>query len=698
MDWRSPRVRLFIIAGVVVLWMGAALGRLAYLQLFCYSDYLARAERQQQRIVEISPRRGILYDRNLHELAMSTSVDSLFAVPSEIKDHEMVARFLSRVLNASQDELESKLAGSSTFVWIERKLSPEKVERIKQMNLRGIYFVKERERFYPKNQLASHVLGYVDIDEKGLGGIEYSLDSQIRGRPGRMMVLADARRRWFDSSEQGAEAGSNVVLTLDQNVQFIAEKELARAIQDTHAIAGSIIIEDPATGEILAMANQPTFNPNARSEASVDARMDRAVAAMYEPGSVFKIVTLAAALEEGITNPEEVVDCQNGAIYVAGHRIRDHKSFGLLTVSQVLAKSSDVGAIKIGLRLGAPKLYDYIRAFGFGVPSGIDLPGEAKGKLRRLENWTPVSVGSISMGQEVGVTAIQLISSMNVIANGGLWIRPHIVRGMRRDTTFVPATGQPEPRRVIRANTAATLRSMLEGVVLEGTGTKARLDGYTAAGKTGTAQKFDPATGHYSLRQTIASFVGFAPINTPAVTILITLDSPVGLVEGGDTAAPVFKRVAEQVLSYMGIPQDAPLGPRSRRASTRPGASTSEADVSDFDPSQMESATAPADLVAPPQHSSASIAHAPTLALVEGEAVTVPALSGKTVREVSVDCARLGITPVLVGTGVALEQDPVPGATVRRGSRVTVRFGRPSHGAALPPAHPPGGQSMDRRP
>jgi cell division protein FtsI (penicillin-binding protein 3) len=286
---------------------------------------------------------------------------------------------------------------------------------------------------------------------------------------------------------------------------------------------------------------------------------------------------------------------------------------------------------------------------------------------------------------------------MNVIANGGLWVRPHVVRGMRNESSFIPATGQPEPRRVIRANTAATLRSMLEGVVLEGTGTKARLDGYTAAGKTGTAQKFDPATGHYSASQTIASFVGFAPINTPAVTILITLDSPVGLVEGGDTAAPVFKRVAEQVLSYMGVPQDAPLSPRFQRASLQAGAPNSEADVSDFDPTQMESATAPADVVAPPPQRTPLNAPAPTLALVEGEAVTVPQLSGKTVREVSVDCARLGISPVLVGTGVALEQDPVGGTTVRRGSRVTVRFGRPPHDTSSPPAHPSGGQQLDRR-
>ncbi len=687
MDWRSPRVRLLLVAGVIVLWMGAAFVRLAYLQLFCYSDYLNRADRQQQRIVEVSPRRGVLYDRNFHELAMSLTMESCYAMPGEITDQDMVARLLAGVLDTSPEDISAKLASSSSFVWIARKLPAEKAERIKEMGLRGVYFVPERQRFYPKQQLASHVLGYVDIDEKGLGGIEYALDSEIRGRPGRMMVLTDAHQRWFDGSEKGAEAGSNVVLTLDQNIQYIAEKELAQAIRDTRAISGTVLVEETSTGRLLGAANWPTFNPNSRADASSEARMNRAITALYEPGSVFKIVTLAGAIEEGITNPDEVVDCQMGSIYVAGHLIHDHKPFGLLTIAQVLAKSSDVGAIKMGLRLGAPKLYDYIRAFGFGATTGIDLPGEGHGMLRRVENWTPVSVGSISMGQEVGVTAIQLISAMNAIANGGIWVKPHVVLGMKNDAKFF-STEQIETRRAISAQTAATMRSMLEGVVLEGTGPKARLDGYSIAGKTGTAQKIDPATGRYSQSKTIASFVGFAPINNPAVTILVTLDSPVGLHEGGEVSAPVFKRVAEQVLAYLNVPQDAPVNPHLQRASFHDDAERSDADVSDFDPAQMESANTPADIVAMPPRRSSVDTPAPTLALVDGEAVLLPSLAGKTVREVSEQCARLGIAPVLVGTGVALDQDPKAGMTVRRGSRVTVQFGRPAPTAASPARQP----------
>ncbi len=567
MESRSSSTRLLIVAAALALWTGASLARLGYLQIFRYADFLARAERQQQRIVEISPKRADIFDRNLHELAMSASVNSCFAVPSEIADPQMVARLLGGVLGTSPDEMETRLASSHSFVWIARKLAPPTVARIQALNLRGIYFQKEDERFYPKRQLAAPVLGYVDIDEKGLGGIEYALDNRIRSKPGRMLIQADARSRWYDSSDKKPDAGSSVVLTIDENIQFIAEKELAAAVAQTRARAGTVIVQDPSNGEILAMASSPTFNPNAPAETKPDARANRAIANLYEPGSVFKIVTLSAAIDQGLTRPDEVVDCQMGAIYIAGHRIRDHMPFGLLTVSQILAKSSDVGAIKIGLRLGAPKFYDYIRSYGFGSLTDVDLPGENRGLLRRVENWTPVSVGSISMGQEVGVTPLQMINAVSAIANGGLLYRPHVVRALRTaDGNLIPEN-EPDPRRVVRETTAATMRSMLEGVVLNGTGKLARLDGYTTAGKTGTAQKIDPATGRYSATQLIASFVGFAPINNPALTILVQLDSPsMGSHMGGAVAAPVFKRVAEQALAYLNVPHDLPITTKALRA------------------------------------------------------------------------------------------------------------------------------------
>ncbi|HLE36793.1 MAG TPA: penicillin-binding protein [Candidatus Acidoferrales bacterium] len=681
MDWRSPRVRILLVSVLALVWMGAALARLSYLQLFQYGDYLARAQRQQQRIVEVSPRRGILYDRNLRELAMSVQVDSSFAVPVEIADPPMAARLLGGVLGTSPEEIETRLSSSRSFVWVARKLSPEKVERIQALNLRGVYFQKENQRFYPHRELAAHVLGYVDIDEKGLGGVEYALDKQIRGKPGRMLVLADARRRWFDRSEHAAGSGANVVLTLDQNIQYIAEKELAEAARQSRALAGTIVVQDPLTGELLAVANWPPFNPNAPADSGPESRMNRAIGALYEPGSTFKVVTLAAALEEGITRPEEVIDCQMGAIYIAGHRIRDHKPFGLLTVSQVMSESSDVGAIKLGLRLGAPKLFQYMRAFGFGSPTGVDLPGENRGLLRRVENWTPISVGSISMGQEIGVTPVQLTSAVSAIANGGLLVRPRAVREIRRGLEVIPVPA-PEPHRVISPQTAATLRSMLEGVVLQGTGMLARLDGYTAAGKTGTAQKIDPATGRYSPTQHIASFVGFAPINSPAVTILISLDSPVGRYHGGEVAAPVFKRVAEQVLSYLNVPHDVPISPRLQEAALRSKKNNPIADVSDFTPAQLEQADdAVAEASQPAQpwlpRSAPTVALAPARpGLAEGEGIPVPSFSGKSVRQVTEECLRLGLNPVLVGTGVATEQSPAAGELFRRGGRVMVRFAR----------------------
>ena len=674
MDLRSPRTRLLIVAGLIAIWTGAALGRLAYLQLFRYSEYYSRAQHQQRLIVEVGARRAEIFDRNLNALAMSVPMDSCFAVPSEIADPDMVARLIGKVLDVSSDEIATRLAGSHSFAWIARKLPPEKAERIAAMNLRGIYFQREGGRFYPKRELAAHVLGYVDIDEKGLGGVEYSLDDNIRSKPGKMLILTDAHRRWYDSTDKAPDLGTSVVLTLDEKIQYIAEKELAQAIHDTQAKSGTVIVENPNTGELLAVANWPTFNPNAAKDTNPESRMDRAASALYEPGSVFKIVTLSAAIDQGITNADELIDCQMGSIYIAGHRIRDHKAFGLLTVSQVLSNSSDVGAIKVGLRLGGPKFYDYIRSFGFGQPTGVDLPGESRGMLRRLENWTPVSVGSVSMGQEIGVTPLQMITAMSAMANGGLIVRPHVVRALRRGTKMAEPP-QPQPRRVIRATTAATMRRMLEGVVLNGTGKRARLDGYTSAGKTGTAQKFDITTGHYSPHQLIASYVGFAPINTPAVTILVQLDSPVGMHEGGQVAAPTFKRVAQQVLAYLDVPHDLAVPNSVLLANRQRNDDRDLADVTDFNPIQVDTAAVVMDDV-PGVLEQARGSTAPTVELAEGEGIPVPQLQGRTVREVTEQCMKLGLSPVLVGTGIAVEQSPEPGAMTRRGSRITVRFAR----------------------
>src|SRR5712675_751070 len=674
-------VRLLMVAGVALLWTTAVFGRLSYLQLFAHGEYLARAQRQQQRTIEITPKRGIIYDRNMHALAMSVPVKSAFAVPAEIADESMAAGLLSGVLGVPQDVLQARMASSRSFVWISRKLPPAKVEAIEALNLKGVYFQDENQRFYPKRDLASHVLGFVDLDEKGLAGIEYQLDSQIRSKSEKIVVMADARQRWFDGGEAQRERGANVVLTLDEKIQYIAERELAAAIAKTRALAGTVMVMNPNTGEILALANWPKFNPNAANEAPAEARMNRAVAALYEPGSTFKLITLAAAFDQGITRPSEVFDCENGAVYVAGHRIRDHKPFGLLNVEDILAQSSDVGAIKIALRLGAPKFYDYIRAFGFGQPTGVDMPGESKGILRRLENWSAISIGSISMGQEVGVTPIQLARAVSAIANGGMLYKPHVIAELRRGNKVLPSNDPltpSEPKRVIRPETAATLRRLMEGVVLDGTGKLAHLDGWTAAGKTGSAQKIDPATGRYSPTQLIASFTGFAPISNPAVTILVSLDSPVGLHEGGQVAAPVFKRITEQVLAYLDVPRDVPLNARMIQAAYKRQIA-SEATLEDFSPTDFSGQPDELPVASNPVAADKPPTHAPEVAMAadEGAGISVPDFSGKTMREVTEMCLHLGLEPMLVGSNLATQQIPEAGAQVRRGTKVTVQFGTP---------------------
>ena len=677
-------VRLLIVASVALLWSTAVFGRLAYLQLARHSDYLARAQRQQQRTIEITPKRGVIYDRNMRTLAMSIPVKSAFAVPAEIADQELAIRLLSQVLSVSPDVLTARLESSRSFVWLARKLSPEKHEALEALNLKGIYFQDENQRFYPKRDLAAHVLGFVDPDEKGLAGIEYQLDAQIRSKAEKIIVMADARQRWFDGGEAQRERGANVMLTLDEKIQYIAQRELGSAMAKTRALAGTVIVMDPNTGEILAMANWPRFNPNNASETPAEWRMNRAVSALYEPGSTFKLVTLAAAFDQDITRASEVFDCENGAIYIAGHRIRDHKPFGLLTVADILAQSSDVGAIKIAVRLGSPKFYEYIRAFGFGAPTGIDLPGESRGLLHRLENWSAISIGSVSMGQEIGVTPIQLATAVSAIANGGLLYRPRVVKQMKRGEQNLQPDGVmvvTEPRRVIRPETAATLRRLMEGVVLNGTGKLARLDGWTAAGKTGSAQKIDPATGRYSPTQLIASFTGFAPISNPAVTILVSLDSPVGLHEGGQVAAPAFKRIAEQVLSYLDVPRDVPLNPRMIEAAYKRRIAADGSALEDFTPTdflgQPDGPPAASNQAMPTGLESQ--VHAPEVAMAadEGGDIVVPDFAGKTMREVTEMCLHLGLEPVLVGSNLATEQFPEAGAKVKHAAKVTVQFGRP---------------------
>ena len=672
MEQRNPRLRWLVVWVLAVVWMAAVLARLAYVQLFCYSEYLAKAQRQQERIFEISPKRGTIYDRKGRELAVSLPMDSVFGDPAEITDVEMVGRLLSRVLNMPAEDIETKIREAHTPVRLARKLSPDVVQRISDMNLNGIFFQKENRRVYPQRDLAASVLGYVDIDEKGIGGIEQSLDKEIRGRPGKMMVMADGLRRWYDRRESAADPGAAVTLTIDETIQYIAEKELATAISETHARAGTVIVQDPNTGELLAVANRPTFDPNDPGSYSAEDRADRAVSAAYEPGSTFKVITLTGAIENGVANPNELVDCQMGKILVAGRLIHDWHPFGILSVTGILANSSDVGAIKVALRLGAPKFYEAARAFGIGQDTGIDLPGENRGLLRPVDEWTPSSIGSLAMGQEVSVTPIQIVSAISAIANGGTLYHPRVVREVR-DSESGAEMPHPDadPQEATDARTAATMREMMEDVMIEGTGKHSQLDGYTSGGKSGTAQQIDPATGRYSATRYNASFVGFAPVNNPAITILVVLDSPVGQHHGGMVGGPVFKRVAEQTLAYLGVPHDVPSPTDVETAKNLRAA-----------PQGSASADARVDAAALKARFAEAVAKgdetaATTAAFAGEDEIAVPDLTGQTVRGVMEECAKVGLAPALIGNGVAVQQFPAAGTQVLRGSRVTVRFGEP---------------------
>jgi cell division protein FtsI (penicillin-binding protein 3) len=547
-----------------------------------------------------------------------------------------------------------------------------------------------------------------------------------------MFISVDARRQWFSDVEKQPEPGENLVLTIDKSIQYIAEKELDQAIHDTQAIAGTVIVENPHTGEILALANRPTFNPNLRKEITPAALTNRAVSYVYEPGSTFKLVTISAALEEKLTNPDEVFDCQMGSIVYNGMRIRDAKPHGLLPVWGVLAESSDVGAIKIALRLGEDRFYKYIRAFGFGQQTGIELPGETRGMTKPVSRWSKVSIAAISMGQEIGISPLQLSGLVSTFANDGVWVAPRIVAG-KVEPQGTPQTVAFHPgasRRVISSFTAAEMRAMMQKVVLEGTGRKAILEGYTSAGKTGTAQKVDPATGAYSKTKYIGSFAGFAPLNNPQIVVAVILDSAVGLHQGGQVSAPVFHRVAQQVLEYLHTPHDLPLAPRHQlllaqakmkdkdleegtpdhpgepletaevngdsavskasvaRAPLRqaqgkpsPANAASEGKVVQAAMRQMDGvASAPSAPSQPPRPSAAStqpkLPSTGTVVLdVEQGGIEVPSFIGKTVRGAVEAAQDAGLELEAVGSGVARQQSPPAGTHVAAGAHVTVQFG-----------------------
>jgi cell division protein FtsI (penicillin-binding protein 3) len=718
--------RLQLLGAFLFLWCFAICGRLVVLQIFDYGKFVKQAGHQQQRAIPLAAKRGVIYDRAGHELAMSVLVDSAFAVPTEVKDLPTAVNLITRITGDDYNVVLADCRAHKTFCWVARKANDETIERINSLKLQGIHFQKEPKRFYPARDLAAQVLGSVGMEDSGQSGIEHEFDDELSGHPGKMFISVDARRQWFADVETQPDPGDNLVLTIDKNIQYIAEKELEQAIHDTQAIAGTVIVENPHTGEILALANRPTFNPNQRKQITPGALTNRAVSYVYEPGSTFKLVTISAALEEKVTNPNELFDCQMGSIVYNGMRIRDSKPHGILPVWGVLAESSDVGAIKIALRLGEDRFYKYIRAYGFGQQTGIELPGETRGLTKPVSRWSKVSIAAISMGQEIGISPLQLTGLISTFANDGVWVAPRIVTGtvQPQGTPQMVAFHTGPSHRVISSYTAAEMRSMMQKVVLEGTGRKAILEGYSSAGKTGTAQKVDPATGAYSKTKYIGSFAGFAPVNNPQVVVAVILDSAVGLHQGGQVSAPVFKRISQQVLEYLHVPHDLPLSPQHQLLMAKmkdkdleegtpdhPGEplETAEVNGSSSEPSKAPNvAPAPTPAIAgrdgnvvqaamrelasagsivqeppaarTPDAGSASPAKLPSTGTVvldvEQGGIEVPLFVGKTVRGAVEAAQDLGLQLDAVGSGVARQQSPVAGTHVAAGARVMVQFGR----------------------
>jgi cell division protein FtsI (penicillin-binding protein 3) len=686
---RSRLERRRLVIGVLcVLWFMCIAARLYYFQVIRYGDLQGRAQRQQQRTIEVAPQRGGIHDRQLNPLAMSLSVDSVYAVPSELTEPKMVASLLAPVLGLDGADLLGRFQSMHSFCWVKRKVTTAEAARVRDLNLKGIYFQRETKRFYPKGDLAAQVVGYVGLDDKGLGGLEFALDEQIKGKPGRVLLASDARRRTFHSTEWPGIPGKSLVLTLDEKIQYITEKALAEAVQRAQAAGGVAIVQNSNTGEILALANEPTFNPNEFGASSAAARLDRAVGWVYEPGSTFKVVTISAAVEEHLADPQELINCQNGSIVLAGHTIHDHKPFGDLSVTDVMANSSDVGAIKLGLRLGEDRLYRYVRSFGLGAKTDIELPGEERGLLKPPQRWSGLTIGEMSMGQEIGVTPLQMVTVFSAVANGGILFQPRIVHdvflGAHHDA-LAPATG----RRVISEHTAELMRQILAAVVDHGTGIPARLVGYTSAGKTGTAQKID-ANRAYSRSHYVASFIGFAPTTRPAVTILVVIDTPVGAHHGTEVAAPVFKSIAEQTLGYLNVPQDNPSR-WPQPSPPVPGRSLSQnrgnfAGLLPLDRGRPGVATSPVQKASyinglssdssltggtPPSGGATS-----TVVLGDGPLVTVPDFSRWSARRVAETCEKLHLDLNVAGTGLVVEQNPLPGVKVLSGTNVSVRMAR----------------------
>jgi len=646
--WTRVRIRLMWVLFVTIFVLVAS--RAFYLQVVKKDSLVKLAEKQHQRIVPLTPARGVIFDSNNAPLAVSIEMDSCYAEPRNMESLPQAAAKLAPLLALPKEQVEKKLNGNKNFVWLQRRMAPDLVARIKSLDLDGIGFVKEGKRFYPNSEVASHVVGFTGLDPEGLEGIELKYDSTILGSTGYLVTERDALGRDIDlkgAVVKSADKGHNVTLTLDKNIQYIAEKELTKAVETNGAKAGIALVMEPETGRVLAMANYPNFNPNTYFKYSPQALRNRSISDSFEPGSTFKIFLVASALEEKVIRPTDGFNCENGSYSIGGRTIHDTHRYGSLSVAQILKYSSNIGAAKIGTRLGQERLYAALTNFGFGERSGIDLPGESGGNLRNKNQWFGVDLATISFGQGVSATALQIATAVSAVANGGLLMKPYLVEKISDDSgnalqVFAPVV----KRRILSPETAKTVARMLEGVVVEGgTGVNAAVDGYRSAGKTGTAQKVDPLTRGYSVNKRTASFVGFVPLEKPRLTILVVIDEPKTSSYGGVVAAPAFSAIAQQALCYLKVPPDKGMKKR---------------------PEQVEAKAIP------------SVETADAVAdggIVEGTGGTVmPNFQGLSMRQVLKIMEKRGINVKLLGSGRAVEQNPMAGSRIGANDQVWVKF------------------------
>ncbi len=552
------RKRAIILNTIIIFSFFAVSLRLIDLMILNHKRLSEKAKLQHVKVEDIQVRRGIVFDRCGRELALSLQVESLYCDPETLTLDNEDIRKLSYAMSRESKVILAKIPAEGRFAWIERKLEPAVAERVRTLNIKGLGFINEGKRFYPKGELASHLIGFVGIDNQALEGIELQYDRYLTTRGGKVSVGRDASGRTLSEGVDKEVRGNNVVLTIDEGLQYIVEREIEKAVLKWRTKAATAVMMDPYTGELLALANRPAYDPNNPGKASGFEKRNRAITDCYEPGSTFKIIIGTAALEEKIVRPDMLFDVSRGGVAVGGKTIRDVHRNGVLTFNEVIQKSSNVGSAMIGMRLGKERVFKYAKLFGFGEKTGVDLPGEVSGWIRPPEKWSGTSIGAISIGQEIATTPLQVLRAYSAIANGGFLVRPHVVSEIiSPEGQVIVSFRDTEKKRILSPTTAEMFRGILKGAVeAGGTGEKASIKDYNVAGKTGTAQIINPQTRRYSKEKFVSSFVGFVPADEPRLALIVVVYEPKGQIYGGVVAAPVFRDIVEQSLSYLNTPRE----------------------------------------------------------------------------------------------------------------------------------------------